>query len=141
MMTTATTTRATRIAALPSNRNLHRGIIHRTFCASHPSADRKDIKNALSPSTFRNNHSSRSKSSTNRNALGESVQNNDSARDDFYASFCRGWHARRVESGAAFGIGRCQLGLDVCEYLPFVAPTRTRAFTKSRRNTQIYREK
>ena len=24
-----------------------------------------------------------------------SVQNNDSARDDFYASFCRGWHARR----------------------------------------------
>lgn len=72
---------------------------------------------------------------------GESVQNNDSARDDIYASFCRGWHARRVESGAAFGIGRCQLGLDVCEYLPFVAPTRTRAFTKSRRNTQIYREK
>ena len=70
MMTTATTTRATRIAALPSNRNLHRGIIHRTFAHQNSSADRKDIKNDSFPSTFRNNHSSRSKSSTNRNGLG-----------------------------------------------------------------------
>ena len=44
MMTATTATRATRIAAPPSNRNLHRGIIiHRTF-AQNSSAD-SDVKN------------------------------------------------------------------------------------------------